>query len=314
MTDSTELSGAARLRGGVWGHLVGDAVGVPYEFRPPIDPRSVRFGATGTHGQPPGTWSDDGALMLALLDSLLEAGFDPEDQGRRIVAWYRRGAYTPDGDGVFDVGNTTRSAIAALEVGVPAEQAGGTDDWSNGNGSLMRILPVALVHQRDPDAQLADMAHRASMVTHGTPEAQVTCALYCLVAKRLLAGDAKAHALTEAQGSLRDVYAGDPTRLAALDRVEEYAERGGRGSVWDSFWSAWDAFEGADTYRATIERAVAYGHDTDTTAAIAGGLAGIYWGLDAIPPECLAGMRGRDIVEPLVAILVEIDRSMAIGR
>src|SRR5687767_2144669 len=74
---------ATWLIGGVWGHLVGDAVGVPYEFRSADDIGTVEFGATGTHRQPPGTWSDDGALMLALLESLLSCGFDIEDQGRR---------------------------------------------------------------------------------------------------------------------------------------------------------------------------------------------------------------------------------------
>src|SRR5690348_3916213 len=90
-----------RVAGAIWGHLVGDAVGVPYEFRNASHIDEVKFGASGTHGQPPGTWSDDGALMLALLDSLLTAGFHTQDQGQRIVAWYRDKAYTPDGDGLF---------------------------------------------------------------------------------------------------------------------------------------------------------------------------------------------------------------------
>ncbi len=297
---------ATRLAGGVWGHVVGDAVGVPYEFQPPIDPGDVTFGARGTHRQPPGTWSDDGALMLALLDSLLEVGFAPEDQGRRIVAWYRRGAYTPDGDGVFDVGNTTSAAIHRLESGAPAEQAGGIDDYSNGNGSLMRVLPVALVYRAAPHAELIEYAHRASSVTHRTVRAHVACALYCLVASRLLAGSEPSEALADGRVVLREAYADRVDHLAALDHLEGYAERGGRGRVWDSFWSAWDAFAGAESYEETIRRAVAYGHDTDTTAAIAGGLAGIYWGIDDIPAEWLEGMRGKDIVEPLVAKLIGV--------
>ncbi|HSL34894.1 MAG TPA: ADP-ribosylglycohydrolase family protein, partial [Candidatus Limnocylindrales bacterium] len=82
-----------RLAGAVWGHLVGDAVGVPYEFKSADEIGEIRFGATGTHDRPPGTWSDDGSLMLALLDSLLIAGFDTADQARRAVEWYRLGAY-----------------------------------------------------------------------------------------------------------------------------------------------------------------------------------------------------------------------------
>src|SRR4051794_24472175 len=147
---------ATRLVGGVWGHLVGDAVGVPYEFRAAMDIGEIVFGAAGTHGQPLGTWSDDGALMLALLDSLLDdqlvpgrpgeiavqARWDVEAQGRRIVRWRTGGAFTPDGDGLFDIGNTTSAAIRRLQSGTPAEEAGGTDEHSNGNGSLMRILPI----------------------------------------------------------------------------------------------------------------------------------------------------------------------------
>ena len=77
---------AERLAGGVWGHLVGDAVGVPYEFRAASAIRGVRWGGRGTHNQPPGTWSDDGALMLALLDSLLEKGFDTR-RTRAVGRW-----------------------------------------------------------------------------------------------------------------------------------------------------------------------------------------------------------------------------------
>lgn len=88
------------IRAAVYGHLVGDAIGVPYEFGAPDPNRAVELRGNGAHDQPAGTWSDDGALMLALLDSLVSVGFDPEDQGRRALAWADGGAYTPDGDGV----------------------------------------------------------------------------------------------------------------------------------------------------------------------------------------------------------------------
>src|SRR6187397_2722096 len=142
---------AERLAGAVWGHLVGDACGVPYEFRAGGTISDVHFGVAGTHGQPPSTWSDDGALMLALLDSLLrdraagEPLFDTRDQASRAVAWADNGAYTPDGDGAFDIGGATSAALARIRAGTSAEQAGGTGERDQGNGSLMRILPIALV-------------------------------------------------------------------------------------------------------------------------------------------------------------------------
>ncbi len=299
---------ASRLAGAVWGHLVGDATGVPYEFTGPHDTASIAFGATGTWGKPAGTWSDDGALMLALLDSLLTVGFYPEDQGRRAVAWRDERAYTPDNEGRFDIGGATRDALRNLSSGTPAIDAGRTDDHSCGNGSLMRILPVALVGRDLSANQLIDRAHQASRVTHGHPRCQVACALYCLAVVALLAGKSPDKALLGAfdtAGALYRAEAGYEAHVAALAEFNNWSERSGRGFVIDSFWSAWDAFAGAADYADAIRRAIGYGNDTDTTAAIAGGLAGAYWGWDAIPLEWRRGMRGRDVAQPLVDQLVE---------
>lgn len=300
-----------RLSGAVWGHLVGDAMGVPYEFGGPYAVDEIRWGRKGSHHKPPGTWSDDGSLMLALVDSLMSVGFDTEDQGRRALDWWRNGAYTPD---PFDIGNTTRDALRAIELGTPADQAGPTGERSQSNGSLMRILPVALWGraERLDAGELADLAVRASKVTHGHPICQVVCAVYTLIADRLLRGIAPLDALTFALQTLAARYAPDGAApdadLAnALDELVAWPATHtpeGRGGALNSFWSAWTAFEGATSYRDTIERAIAYGNDTDTTACIAGGLAGIRWGIDAIPTEWLAGMRGREIAEPLIDRLI----------
>jgi ADP-ribosylglycohydrolase/protein-tyrosine phosphatase len=307
---------AERLEGAVWGHLVGDALGVPYEFRPPEAIGEVVFGVRGTHDQPAGTWSDDGALMLALLDSIVawdgESGraavrFDAADQAVRIRSWYEEGAYTPDGDGRFDVGNATRAAIDALRRGVPAADAGSVMPDALGNGSLMRILPVALAGRALDDATLVRWAVAASGVTHGAPLARVTCALYVLLAVRLLATPGEpAAALAGARDALRAEVTGTPLE-AAVASLLSWDRRTGGGHVADSFWSAWEALERAGSYEAAVTRAIRFGNDTDTTAAIAGGLAGIRWGIGGIPPTWLAAMRGRDVAGPLV------DRLLAQG-
>jgi len=313
---------AVRLAGAVWGHLVGDAMGVPYEFRSPEEVGRVRWGEQGTHGRPPGTWSDDGALMLALLDSLLpdprsepprSGGFDTADQARRALAWADEGAYTPDGEGRFDIGAATSQAMEAIRRGVPAEEAGPDHDRSQSNGSLMRILPVALTAV-EPEVKLPELierARRASRVTHRHVTAQVVCAVYVVLARDLLRGDLdRQRTLDSACRRLRLVYAGEGTPgeryLTALDALEAWPDRQGRGGALDSFWSAWDAFSGAGSYPDALERAIRYGNDTDTTAAIAGGLAGLYWGLVGIPAEWLAGMRGAGIVGPLVDRLLAV--------
>jgi len=304
-----------RRAAAVWGHLVGDAIGVPYESTDPASVGVVELRGGGRHGQPAGTWSDDGALMLALLDSLTEVGFAPVDQARRSIAWAMDGAYTPDGDGMFDIGRTTAGALARARLGTPPLEAGGTGERDSGNGSLMRILPLALVDLAPSDIALVEQAHLASRVTHGHPRCQVACALYVFIERRLLTGEPdRPGALDASVRRLRELYAdglagSTPAHASAFEELMEWSDRSGRGFVLDSFWSAWDAFALAGSYAETIQRAVRYGHDTDTTAAIAGGLAGIYWGVDetagGIPGEWLAALRGREIVEPLIQRLAD---------
>lgn len=302
----TEISAA------VYGHLVGDTIGVPYEFSQPDRMRVVEVRGYGSHHQPAGTWSDDGALMLALLDSLATVGFDPADQARRFLAWTDTGAYTPDGDGTFDIGGATREALSRLRHGVPATDAGGSDERDQGNGSLMRILPIALVDVPADDAALVERAHLASRVTHAHANCQVACALYVLAARELVVAAAGSHAdpeaaLKNAVRRLRDVYRKRAEFASVLEGLLAHRQRlrkPGGGWVLDSFWSAWEALAVSASYRETIERAIRLGHDTDTTAAIAGGLAGIRWGLDeaagGIPRSWLGALRGRELVEEIL--------------
>ena len=301
-----------RARAAVWGHLVGDAIGVPYEFSVPNPDRVVEIRQYGTHHQPAGTWSDDGALMLAVLDSLTSVKFDPDDQGQRMLAWFDEGSYTPDGDGAFDIGATTRAALDRLRRGARGIDAGGDADRDQGNGSLMRILPVALVGTAQEGVRI-ERAHHASRVTHAHPACQVACALYVLMVDRLMADATLAPdaLLDGALARLRAVYAEDhPAFVPVLEELVAHRallRRAGGGWVLDSFWSAWGAFAAASSYRDAIERAVRLGHDTDTTAAITGGLAGLRWGVDeragGIPADWLGALRGKEIVEGLVARL-----------
>ncbi len=174
----------------------------------------------------------------------------------------------------------------------------------------MRILPIALVDPPDDDAELVERAHLASRVTHGHPNCQVACALYVLIARcdRRNSSEAPETLLEDSIDRLQAVYAGEPEFASVLEGLLAHRSnlrKPGGGWVLDSFWSAWEAFSAGTSYRDTIERAVKYGHDTDTTAAIAGGLAGMRWGLDesagGIPRDWLAALRGRDIVEELLA-------------
>ncbi len=294
------------ISGGLYGLLVGDAFGVPYEFHDPgnLPPRDTLTPVPppgfnrSHHGVPVGTWSDDGAQALALLDSLLHCGgLDLDDLGRRFVAWWNHGAYTPDGQ-PFDIGNQTSDALRRLEAGAEAATAGGTGERDNGNGSLMRVLPVALWCTGD-DEELVDIAERQSLVTHGHPRSQVACALYSLWARRTL--QQVPHAWAQATSTLEGVYASRDDRryTRELELVLRPYPARGTGYVVDCLHSARVALQEPD-YPSVIRRAVAFGLDTDTTAAVAGGIAGLRHGLSGIPTEWLALLQGRDQVEDLL--------------
>lgn len=304
-----------RIAGGLVGLLVGDALGVPYEFHPPADipsPDLIEYTPPpgfrrAHHGVPPGTWSDDGAQALCLLASLLETGsLDPDDLGRRLARWYEEGYLAVDAN-VFDVGVTTGRAIRALRAGAPALQAGPAGAHDNGNGSLMRVLPLALWH-RGPDADLVRDAHLQSRVTHGHLRSQVCCALYCLWARRLLAAGTGADAdpWLDATNTLRSIYtsqtAPQPDALAELEtsiRPDDPPEGKGTGYVVDCLRSARMVLA-APTYEEVVRSAIRLGHDTDTTACVAGGVAGLLHGLSSIPDRWQTALRGRDLYEPLL--------------
>lgn len=295
-----------RLKGGLYGLLIGDALGVPYEFHPAsaIPSRELidmtppaRFRRSHASIKP-GTWSDDGALALCLLDSLIEKdGLDLADLATKFLKWGGDGYFAVDGH-VFDIGIQTTRAFENLKSGKPPETAGPSDERSNGNGSLMRALPLALWH-RGTDEELVALAHAQSLLTHGHVHSQVCCAFYVLVAKHLLGGQSMNDAWDRAEVDLAAHYRGSPF-AAVLGFVlsMKLNEPQGSGHVVDSLWSAKSACQ-ESTYAGVVKAAVALGNDTDTTACIAGGLAGVHFGFEAIPLRWMDILRGRDMVKPL---------------
>jgi ADP-ribosyl-[dinitrogen reductase] hydrolase len=300
-----------RLKGGLYGLLIGDALGVPYEFHPAsaIPARELidmtppaRFRRAHASVKP-GTWSDDGALALCLLDSLIEKdGLDLANLAAKFLAWGSSGYLAVDGR-VFDIGIQTSHAFDNLKNGMAPETAGPCDVENNGNGSLMRALPLALWH-RGSDDELVGLAHAQSLVTHGHPHAQVCCALYVLVAKRLLENIPMIEAWERAEQDLAALYH-DLPHAPALDFVLSLKSHAPQGSgyVVDSLWSAKSACQ-ESTFAGVVKAAIALGNDTDTTACIAGGLAGIRFGFDAIPLRWMDILRGRDLVKPLERCLL----------
>lgn len=285
------------------GLLIGDAVGVPYEFKDSSElPPFERIDMTPPPGFPrshasvePGTWSDDGAHALALWDSLHQCGhLDLADLGARLVDWEQTGSYAVDGR-VFDIGIQTSTSIGALIAGTPPEQCGGTHERSNGNGSLMRVLPLALWHN-GPDTELIALARRQSLITHAHLRSQLCCALYVVWVRRELQGHP--HPWADAVRTVREACASDDACLAELTySIDVDRAPGGTGSgyVVECLHSARWALE-RDRFEDVIRAAISLGNDTDTTAAVAGGIAGLRHGRDGIPTRWLQGLRGRVIL------------------
>lgn len=299
------------ITGGLIGLLVGDALGVPYEFHPPeaIPPLdSIDFTPPPEFrrahaGVPPGTWSDDGAQALCLLASLLEHNqLSLEDLSQRFLNWYENGYMAIDSY-VFDVGVQTSRALDAIRTGMPPLEAGMLGKDAKGNGSLMRVLPLVLWHQ-GTDAELVEAAHLQSRVTHGQVTCQVCCALYCLWAKRIL--EQTVDPWQAAVTTLRQLY--PPDLLYAVDleetiRPDQPPHGTGTGYVVDCLHSARLVMQ-AGSYEQVVKAAIALGNDTDTTACVAGGLAGLRDGIQAIPERWQNQLRGKELLNPLLERLL----------
>ena len=294
-----------RIAGGLLGRLVGDALGVPYEFFPPqrlppveaIEMQSPAGFPRAHAGVPPGTWSDDGAQALVLLDSLLaNDGLDLAHFAEGLTRWLHDGFHAVDGV-VFDVGIQTNTAIRRLRDGVSPERSGPARERENGNGALMRALPLVLWH-RGEDADLVRLAMRQGLPTHGHLRSQLCCAMYCLWARRVL--DRDPMPWQQAEATLRALL-GDAVDVGELNLVLQPREPKGTGYVLDTLWSARAAFETTASYAECVRQAVAFGHDTDTTACVAGGVAGLEYGVDGIPTPWRRALRGIEKVAPLLA-------------
>jgi len=300
---------ADRIRGAVLGHAVGDALGVPVEgtSRDRLGRRPVRdMGGGGSHGLPLGYWSDDTALMLALLDTMTPEP-DLDRTARNFIAWLEEGRFTPGGF-AFGIGRTTYQAIGRLAAGVAPEAAGGRDEWSNGNGSLMRILPLAFLRHLEEPA-LLDLTHRVSRLTHAHPRSQMAGGLFVLLARRILDGLDPATAYQAAARAGRTRYDTPPFReervhharflsgdLAGLAESEIFSGVYVVETLEAAVWSLLQA----EDFEEAVLRAVNLGGDTDTTGAVTGGLAGARFGREAIPERWLSVLAKADRIGAVV--------------
>ncbi len=292
------------------GIAVADALGVPVEFqsREELDANPVKdMRGYGTYNQPVGTWSDDSSLAFCLADSLSN-GYNLRDIANKFQAWYQEALWTPHGE-VFDIGNATRAAINRLiaDPNLPPNLAGGTGEYDNGNGSLMRILPL-LVYTKTLDN--ADQRYRViqevSSITHAHFRSFMSCFIYMEIALAALTEKDKHQAYQNGLKSFnqflsnkrfngreialfRQVLSGE---IHKLDR----SQIRGSGYVLHSLEASLWCWLNTDNYKDAALLAVNLGEDTDTTAAITGGLAALTYGLEGIPSEWIDQLAQKEAI------------------
>lgn len=308
----------------IMGSIVGDALGVPVEFIPrdrlnrqPV----VGMRAFGTHNQPAGTWSDDSSTVIATMVSLTEKGVDYEDVMERFLDWLRNGNYTPAGV-TFDVGVSTERAISRFEGGLTPLKCGGIEESDNGNGALMRMLPLVFMLRQKfgedfnslPEAY--DIIHNYARLTHAHPRTLMACGIYLSIVNELLnrsnrrLKNYKGHAISVGLRKARDYY----QSITAFQQESPYFARifntyfgmlprkeiKNTGYVVDSLEASLWSFINGRNYADCVMKAVNLGGDTDTNASICGGMAGIYYEFSSIPEEWLNQLQKKDCLDDVL--------------
>ena len=311
----------------IYGVAIGDALGFPVQFEPRSERKKRPVVDMGKYmdergqirswgNEVTGMWSDDTSLTLCLAESLLQ-GFDLKDQAEKFIAWLDRG-YLSARDHAFDVGRQTTESLARVRSillsGRFAELenlADDTNEWSNGNGALMRILPL-LVYIRGKDAaeQFA-LIRRAGALTHPHIRSALCCFFYLKMGEYLIGGIDKYTAFQSARGdtlSLMEQQNCAASEYKALARPlsgdlgnlpEEEIDSGGYvvSSLEASIWCLLNT----DSFRDAVLKAVNLGDDTDTTGAITGGLAALLYGADSISTEWIAQLKKPWLFEDLIS-------------
>lgn len=293
----------SKFYNGIMGLVVGDALGVPVEFRKRDTYEVTDMIGFGTYNQKPGTWSDDSSLTLATVESMGRMGkVDPADIMKNFLDWLEDGWFTPYGD-VFDVGGATRRAITRFSKGTKPLDCGGKTRMDNGNGALMRILPVAMLPDNgDKQAKIQNVAH----LTHAHFISDFACMIYTAIVENLMKGSPNDVAVLAGIQRYKEQL-DNVSMLSEFGKLEqiEWLERTfvkSSGYVVDTLEAALWCFLNTETYRDCVLAAVNLGEDTDTVAAVAGGLAGIYYGVGGeagIPESWIEQIARKDWIKEI---------------
>lgn len=287
-----------KIKSALYGVCVADALGVPVEFnsRQMISNNPVKdMIGYGTYNLPPGTWSDDSSLTFCLAEALTQ-DFDLNVIGQNFVKWYVEKYWTPYGH-VFDIGIATSQAISRIKMGEKPEKAGGFGEGDNGNGSLMRILPLLFYLVDKPVQARFEITKSVSSITHGHIRSVIACFYYLEFAMHLLTGKDKFEIYKILQTDISNHlinFGINPIEIEKFDSLLKHDisklhvdEIQSSGYVLHTLEASIWCLLTTKNYKDAVLKAVNLGSDTDTTAAVTGGLAGLLYGLDGIPKKWL---------------------------
>jgi len=290
------------------GIAVGDAMGLPFEFLE-RDEISIKSGAQmigfGSHNQAPGTFSDDSSLTFCTVESLIN-GFNIDEIAANFVKWKNENYWTATGE-VFDIGDTTANAIDKIAVGTSPYYSGDDEEFSNGNGSLMRILPLVFTVKDFAIEKRYEYTKQLSGITHAHTRSVMACFYYLEFARLIIAGERKKIICSKLAVDLTEFFnqqAETRTELQHFDRLLKGSFMNNyplesiksTGYVIDSLEAAIYCLMKYNRYEMAIIQAIQLGNDTDTIAAITGGIAAIYFGYHTIPEIWLSGIKRKEAI------------------
>lgn len=301
-----------KIKGGIFGVAVGDALGVPVEFKSRAylkEKPITNLIGYGAWNQPLGTWSDDTSLTLCLLEGLT-TNYDIEHIGKLFVKWYQEG-YWGAHHKVFDIGGSTRYSLSRIIKGESAKFSGNLFEEDNGNGSLMRTLPLVYYLKNVNDLnEIYKTIKEVSSITHAHFRSCFSCFIYCVLGKHLLNGNDKETAYKNMQDDIKkftSLNTFNIDELKLFNRItesniwdfEEQSINSG-GYVLESIEASLWCFYNSNSYEEAVLKAVNLGEDTDTTGAITGGLAGLYYGFTSIPEAWKFRIARYENIEKLI--------------
>lgn len=281
-----------RLRGMLYGMAIGDALGAAVEFKQKGQFEPVTgYRGFGPHGLAPGQWTDDTSMALALADSINIAKWSKKDQLSRYLQWRKHGKYSVTGY-LFDIGNTTRSAIDFFEGS--GSLTNNASDQCSGNGSIMRLAPVVAAYFDKEKFLYFQRLSESSETTHASRLCKSSCVYMGFLLKGIIDGEDKEEVLSRGWWDRQGVQL-VPEVLDIIENDEK--EPVGSGFVIDSLHAALWAFRTSSSFEEAILKAVNLGNDSDTTGAVCGHFAGAYWGFDQIPQHLIDGLDRKNMLD-----------------